>query len=165
MHLDIMDSIPMPTTTLTTNVYHIELHAKSQTDWLTTPGIPQLLIEHIRMCRVLSGIRIHAFCIVADHLELLLSAGEEHPYEWAKTFMRRTLADVHLFAENSDMRWDKNFICEPVYEGAEQRKLAIHIEIDAPFGPDGHGLWPWTGICFPHLLDPIQWADVPVSNE
>lgn len=71
-------------------VFHVITNTRGRMPWCTFPGIPEILIDNLNMTRNLHDACIYAFCILPDHIHIVMKPG-----------MKGLSAFMHSFKRNS----------------------------------------------------------------
>ncbi|MDB4979121.1 MAG: hypothetical protein JWM56_1307 [Candidatus Peribacteria bacterium] len=161
------------------SLFHVRIHAHRHVPWLIDSGLPQILIEHIRLLRVHGDIRLFAFCILPDHVHLLMQAASRAQLSRSiRLFKRHSMADimrVQRYSLQSSLqpahgqdalttnaiRWRRGFHADLVQTDEERRNAYTYIQYNAQY----HALlergqdWPWSSLHFPHMLDGMIHSD------
>ena len=58
-------------------IFHVTTNAKQKIPWLTWTGVPEILINNLWMTRNLYHAEVYAFCILPDHMHVVLRPGEK----------------------------------------------------------------------------------------
>ncbi len=74
--------------------FHITTNAEEGVQWCTLPGIPEMLIDNLIATKNLHGALIHAFCILDDHMHIILTAGQKGVSNFMHSFKRNSSRDV-----------------------------------------------------------------------
>lgn len=77
--------------------FHITTNTFGAIPWCTIEGAPQMIIDNLLMTRNFHGAKLYAFCILPDHLHLILSPGERGLSAFMHSFKRNTSKDVTKF--------------------------------------------------------------------
>ena len=148
--------------------FHITTNSKAKIPWCTHRGIPELLIDNLLMTKNLHGAKIFGFCILPDHIHLLLEPGEKGLSNFMHSFKRNAMRDVKTLHRSGGSRtsatvcdviaWQKGFHDERIRDPEQRSHALSYIRTN----PIHHNLctsveeWPWVSDHFPHLLDPME---------
>ena len=149
--------------------FHITTNAHGKIPWCTWPGIPEILINNLVTTKKLYGVTLSAFCILPDHMHIILWPGEKGLSKFMQSFKSNSSKEITLrivpqlgrgvpATEKGNIRWQNGFHDERL-RNAEQRTNALRY---VTLNPVKHGLvesikdWPWTSLHFEHLLDPSE---------
>ncbi|OGJ55572.1 hypothetical protein A3D88_00215 [Candidatus Peribacteria bacterium RIFCSPHIGHO2_02_FULL_52_16] len=148
--------------------FHITTNSKAKIPWCTHWGIPELLIDNLLMTKNLHCAKIFGFCILPDHLHLLLEPGESGLSMFMHSFKRNTMRDIRSLyrsgrspssaTECDAIAWQKSFYEERIRDSAQRSHALSYIRTN----PVHHDLcasiedWPWLSDHFPRLLDPME---------
>lgn len=125
--------------------------------WLIYENIPHILIDHLRMARDIYKGELNAFCILPDHLHLILCPGERGLSKFMQAFKSNSMK---ILRKNYDMqaksfRWQAGFYDRRI-RSARQRSAAIgYVQGNAMKHRLVHEVmdWPWTSLHFPSVID------------
>src|SRR3989344_2706209 len=84
--------------------FHITTNSKKKIPWCTHRGIPELLIDNLLMTKNLHGAKIFGFCILPDHIHLLLEPGEKGLSNFMHSFKRNAMRDVKTLHRSGGSR-------------------------------------------------------------
>ena len=167
--------------------FHITANSKKDVSWCTCPGIPEILIDNLFMTRNIQNAKIYAFCIMPDHMHILMSPGEKGLSAFMHSFKRNSSKDIKYYLGSSGNRtraavvnifrsrgsdtpalqftgWHNGFYDERI-RSADQRTNAFNYIKRNPI--KHHSVtdivdWPWHSMHFEHLLDSTDfWFDSP----
>ncbi len=137
--------------------FHLTFVSRSRIPWCTEPGVPELLIDNLRMTRSLQQAELFGFCILKDHMHVLCRPGSNGLSAFAHSFKRNSARDYNALLERRGPCWQKGFHDERIRDADQREQALSYIQWNAVH----HGFvrtaeeWPWTSLHFPHLLD--QW--------
>ena len=117
--------------------FHITTNAKRKIPWCTIPSVPEILIDNLIMTRNIHGAKVYAFCILPDHMHIVVSPGKRGLSRFMQSFKCQSTRDINLLlAERRPLRsgdprvsatgdghliqWQKSFYDEQIQD-AEQR--------------------------------------------
>jgi REP element-mobilizing transposase RayT len=151
--------------------FHVTTNTKGNVSWCTWPGIPELLIDNLIMTRNIRGARLYAFCILPDHVHIVMSLGEKGLSAFMHSFKRNAMRDVRALRNKHTLRsgrsrssateviaWQKSFHDERIRDAEQQSNALAYVQYNAW----RHGLtgepngWPWSSLHFPYLLSPVE---------
>lgn len=155
-------------------LFHITTNAKDGIPWLTLDGVPEIIIDNLVMTRNLYQSEIFAFCIIPDHMHLMISPGDKGLSRFMQSFKSHVTIETKTILSNrsrepwlpatviSNICWQSGFYDEHILTN-KQRGRAIRYVHNNAFG---HKLvsnpsdWPWTSLNFENLVDPLDiWLD------
>ena len=85
-------------------VFHVTTVAKGRHCWCTKKRVPELLIENLMMTRNLHGAEVFAFCVLPDHMHILMRPGEKGLSVFMHSFKRNSSKDVGFIFNRSGSR-------------------------------------------------------------
>lgn len=77
--------------------FHITTNTRERSTWCTLPGVPEILIDNLRMTARLHEAEIIAFCILPDHVHFIVRPGEKGLSAFMHSFKRNCAKDVRYF--------------------------------------------------------------------
>ncbi|MDD4628003.1 MAG: transposase [Candidatus Peribacteraceae bacterium] len=75
--------------------FHITTNAKGKIPWCTLRGVPEILINNLIMTRNIHGAKVYAFCILTDHVHMVVSPGERGLSAFMHSFKRNSSWHIH----------------------------------------------------------------------
>lgn len=136
-----------------------------------------MLIDDLFMTRNVYNAAVYAFCILPDHMHILVGAGEKGLSRFMHSFRRNASRDVGMLippsggtpglrtpAAGNDMSftgWQSGFHDRYVTTDRKRMNAFYYVAHNAV----RHRLvtdiddWPWSSIHFPHLIDPLPMWD------
>lgn len=75
--------------------FHITTNAAGRVPWCTMEGVPEMLIDNLCMSRSVHSVQLHAFCILPDHVHIIVSVGEKGVSGFMHSFKRNSSKDLH----------------------------------------------------------------------
>ncbi|MEQ1849245.1 MAG: transposase [Candidatus Peribacteraceae bacterium] len=91
-------------------VFHITTNTKNKVPWLTLDSIPALLIDNLVMSRNIHGAKVFAFCILPDHMHIILEPGQSGLSALMHSFKRNVMRDTRKLLPEAEVR---NFRVSP----------------------------------------------------
>jgi putative transposase len=98
------------------------------------------------------GAQLFAFCILPDHVHMLISPGEKGLSSFMHAFKKNSSRDIpNLF-------WKKGYHDERIHDGKQRGTVLAYIQGNGM----KHGLvdeiwkWPWSSLHFEDVLDPMD---------
>ncbi|PIR49362.1 hypothetical protein COU79_05260 [Candidatus Peregrinibacteria bacterium CG10_big_fil_rev_8_21_14_0_10_54_7] len=167
--------------------FHAISNAKNGMPWCTQPDVPELLVDNLVMTRNLYGAALYAFCVLPDHVHIVLSPGPKGLSRFIHSFKRNSSWHIHqlhpaagvheLQLRNNEYRrssitpagaekyfsgWQNGFYDERIRDEQQRSNAIAYVQHNAY----RHGLiddpcgWPWSSLAFPDVLDPLEvWFD------
>jgi len=152
--------------------FHLTTVTKDRMPWCTHRMIPQVIIDNLLMSKRIYRINLYAFCILPDHVHLIIGSRDENLSKFMHSFKRNSSRDAReiyispvatvrepsLRSHDTCSGWQHGFHDENIRDD-DQLSTALRYVRDNAYG---HRLvskpenWPWSSIHFPHLLDPIE---------
>jgi putative transposase len=151
-------------------IFHVTTNTHERISWCTAKGVPEIIIDNLIMTRHLYQARLYAFCILPDHIHLILSPGEQGLSKWMQSFKSHSMVEIrqymglapvgashgsHLRAGPAPMRWQKGFHDERIRDERQRNTALRYVHYNAW----RHGLtnkpesWPWSSLHFEHVID------------
>ncbi|MDO8468667.1 MAG: transposase [Candidatus Peribacter sp.] len=163
--------------------FHITTNTREKVAWCTLRGIPELLIDNLLMTRNIQNARVHAFCILPDHMHIIMSPGKQGLSAFMHSFKRNSswhirqcfslAAGVHeprlpdetktiLTLKTGDIHWQNGFHDERIRDAVQRSNALTYVQYNAwrhglTADPEG---WLWSSLRFPDLIDLTEvWLD------
>jgi putative transposase len=157
-------------------LFHVTTNAKGRVPWCVLEGVPQLLIRDVFVTKVIHQAHIYAFCVLPDHMHILLQPGERGLSKFMKSFkenssrnirtlltLRRSWDDVVPATGTRPLDlftgWQSGFHDERIRDREQRQNALMYIENNARKHRlvDDMVNWPWTSLHMPEMLDPFEW--------
>ena len=121
--------------------FHITTNTQNKSPWCTLPGVPEILIDNLRTTRNLHDAEIIAFCILPEHMHIVLLVGAKGLTAFMHSFKRSSSKDVRFFLEPTNeiasfTGWQRSFHDERV-RNEQQLQAAMHYVLNNAMN---HGL-------------------------
>lgn len=132
--------------------FHITTAVRDRMPICTESGMPERLIHHLGETRGMQGAKLFAFCILPDHIHLLLSPGKKGLSAFLHAFKKNSSRDI------PSLFWQKGYYDERIRDDKQRGTVIGYIQGNAM----KHNLvtditdWPWTSLHFPEMLDPME---------
>ncbi len=75
-------------------IFHVTTNAAKKNPWLTMDGVPNVIIDNLMMTRNVHRAQVHAFCILPDHMHIILTPGEKGLSSFIHSFKRNSSKDI-----------------------------------------------------------------------
>ena len=150
-------------------LFHVTTNTRHSTPWCTWTGVPEILIDNLCMTRNLHGAKVHAFCILPNHMHMIVIPGRKGLSAFMQSFkrnsswhIRNTVATIHESSLRSMnvMRWQHGFHDERIRDDRQRSAAFSYVTYNAM----RHGLveniddWPWTSLHRQEMIDPfVDW--------
>lgn len=150
-------------------LFLVTTNTKGRIPWLTLLGVPEQLIRNLFFARDLYGAYLYAFCILPNHMHIILYPGLRGVSKFMQSFKTNSMRHIHeLFstAESTCSPLSKGEICWQ--KGFDARLLSGERAISHAFSyvhfnaakheivEDGSD-WPWTSLHFEGQMDCMEW--------
>ena len=151
-------------------IFHVTTNTRRNIPWCVWPGVPEILIDNLCMTRNIYQAEVYAFCILPNHMHVVLRPGLRglsafmHSFKRNSAFhisavMHFTAAEIHESPLRKQFTgWQKGFHDERI-ESAQQLEHALrYVRYNAwrhHFTNDPED-WPWSSLRFAHLMDPTD---------
>ncbi|MEK7137131.1 MAG: transposase [Patescibacteria group bacterium] len=86
--------------------FHLTITSQQRSAWCTLPGIPEILIDNLCMTRNLHKAELLSFCILPDHMHIIMQMGEKGLSAFVHSFKRNSSKDVRYAAIGECDRFD-----------------------------------------------------------
>lgn len=132
--------------------FHVTTSVRDRAPICIAKGIPKRIIHHLCETRGMQGAKLYAFCILPDHIHILLSPGEKGLSGFLHAFKKNSSRDIR------SLFWQKGYHDERIRDSRQRGTVAGYIQGNAM----KHHLvsdildWPWTSLHFPQMLDPME---------
>ncbi len=132
--------------------FHITTATKGRMPTCTESDIPKRLIRHLCETRAMQDAQLYAFCILPDHIHILVSPGEKGLSGFMHAFKKNSSRDV------PKLQWQKGYFDELIRSDKQRGNVIRYIQGNAM----KHQLvkeildWPWTSLYFDGVLDPTD---------
>ncbi|MCF7844587.1 MAG: transposase [Kiritimatiellales bacterium] len=142
--------------------FHITTVTRNRDPWCIQDGIPQILIDNLAMTRNVHQAKLFAFCILPDHMHILMSSGEKGLSSFMHSFKKNSSRDLANVFGKDVCRWQKGYHDEEIRDSEQRHNALMYIQnnpIRHEFA-EGIDVWRWSSVYFPHLIDPMEiWFD------
>ncbi|NOS67857.1 MAG: hypothetical protein HOO67_05860 [Candidatus Peribacteraceae bacterium] len=160
--------------------FHVTTNTKDKEPWCIVPGIPQIIIGNLLLTRHLQQAKVHAFCILPDHMHIIFEPGKRGLSAFVKSFKENSSRQIRRY-RNGDLNaslvsadavvcadmsglptpastfhgWQHGFHAQRIVQPGHYEQTIQYVERNASH----HGLvrtakeWPWTSLHFGHLMD------------
>ena len=149
--------------------FHVITNTKDGIPWCIYDGIPEILIDNLFMTRNIQEARVFSFCIMPDHMHILLCAGELGLSRFMQSFKCNSSRDVrrHLLTRSSDagvaaatdkIFWQKGYYDEHI-KSSQQRSRVTRCIRNNPVNhkfDDDVTKWPWSSLHYQNLMDEMD---------
>ena len=167
-------------------IFHVTTNAKQKIPWLTWKNVPETLIDKLHMTRNMQKAAIYAFCILPNHMHIIVRPGEKGLSAFMHSFKRNAMKDIRSFRSGRSrssaterrtdivqimhkpplrngespivLEWQKGFHDERIESADQLENTLAYVRCNAW----RHGLveapqdWPWSSIHFPFIVDPVE---------
>ncbi len=158
----------------------VTTNAKNKEPWCVFKNNPHILIGNLFLTRNLLDSKIFAFCILPDHMHIILEPGVRGLSAFMKSFKENSSRGIRRYMKEGIDYYDNPFASADAAVGASQ--FGINLFHGWQHGFDSRGIgtdtgmenairyvesnaarhhlvrsahdWPWTSLHFPHLLKP-----------
>ncbi|MEQ1849305.1 MAG: transposase [Candidatus Peribacteraceae bacterium] len=137
-------------------LFHVITKTKDSIRWCTRESIPERLIDHLRVTRDIHKAFLHAFCILPNHLHLLLSPGPKGLSSFMRSF--KSCSSKEFRRMDPAIGWQTGFYDERIRDAKQRGSVVGYIQGNAM----KHKLvrevtdWPWTSLHFLDVCDPLE---------
>ena len=156
---------------LQTGPFLVTTNAQDRIPWLIEPGVREVLIDNLCMTRNLYQAHVYGFCILPDHMHIVLNPGEKGISKFMHSFKRQSIADLHVIFpqpysggartsavggnETRMMKWQKGFdarILNTAHYLSDALTYVAHNGVHHGFVEHAED-WPGTSLQYSDLLD------------
>jgi putative transposase len=162
--------------------FHITTNTRNRFPWLTMDRVSEILIDNLVLTRNVYGAQLYAFCILPDHMHIIVSPGERGISAFMHSYKRNSSINVAQIIRSAGSHtrasllnrgagvyeprlrkqkiyaWQNGFHDERIRDSRQRSETLGYVHGNAM----KHGFvtdildWPWTSLHFPHLLDPME---------
>lgn len=157
--------------------FHVTTNAHDKIPWCTLGSIPGIIIDNFVATRNIHDARLHAFCILPNHMHMIVSPGEKGLSKFMQSLKSNITKDVHHYLLQYPeiprnlgrgvpatgntlcvLRWQNDFFDKRIRDARQLSATFGYVLGNAMH----HGLvatqekWPWSSMHFPHLIDSIE---------
>lgn len=75
-------------------IFHVTTNAAKKIPWMTMDGVPEIIIDNLMMTRNVHCAHVHAFCILPDHMHIILTPGKKGLSAFVHSFKRNSSKDI-----------------------------------------------------------------------
>lgn len=141
-------------------LFHVTTKTDNNVPWCTRNGIPDLLIRNLMTTKNNDKTGIHAFCILPNHIHLIISTGQKGLSRFMQSFKSNSAKEIRTtFPESAgSFRWQEGFYDELIRDERQQSAAIAYVHGNGA----KHGLakeiedWPWSSLRFQKLMDPLD---------
>jgi REP element-mobilizing transposase RayT len=141
-------------------MFHVTTVTYGRVPWCTIDGVPECLIDNLRMTAHLHDAIIEAFCVLPDHVHFLVIPGPKGLSAFVHSFKRNASRDIRALLRGGNdpplrdvgvVRWQKGFHDERIRDDQQKSATYDYIVYNAwrhhlVDDPDG---WAWSSLRFP----------------
>lgn len=77
-------------------LFHVTTNTKGRAPWCTWPGVPEIIIDNLMMTRNVHGAKVYAFCVLPNHVHLIVMPGPNGLSAFMHSFKRNSSKDVQF---------------------------------------------------------------------
>lgn len=150
---------------LQTGPFLVTTNTRGGMPWLMEPGVREILINNLSMTRNLYHAQLYGFCILPDHMHIVLNPGERGISKFMHSFKCHSMVEIRkiCFPSTSgtpwgSAMWQKGFDAR-ILKNAQYLESALHYVANngAHHGFAEHAEdWPGSSLQYPDLLDPTM---------
>ena len=153
-------------------LFLVTTNTKDRVPWLTLKGVPERLIRQLAFTRNLYGGRLYAFCVLPDHMHIILNPGERGLSRFMQSFKTNVMRDIRHFLSSDERAlvagngldsakptWQHSFHVRGLSGDRLIANALLYVQHNALRHrlADEPNVWPWTSLNYPYLLDPMEW--------
>jgi putative transposase len=141
-------------------VFHITTTTQCRTPWCTKNHIPQIIIDNLRMTRSIQNAKLYAFCILPDHVHILIYPGKKGMSKFMQSFKKNSSRDISSYFGHNEYRWQKGYHDERIQDIKQRSETWRYIHTN----PYKHNLvedfnnWIWSSLHFRNIID--EWETI-----
>ena len=84
-------------------MFHVTTNTFERIPWCTIKEIPEMIIDNLVMTRNIQKAKLFAFCILPDHLHIIINTGEKGLSSFMHSFKRNTMRDIRQLLPGNEM--------------------------------------------------------------
>jgi REP element-mobilizing transposase RayT len=126
--------------------FHVTTNAKERVPWCTHKDIPNILIDNLCMTRSLQKAELFAFCILPNHMHIIVRPGEKGLSAFMHSFKRNAMRDIRSSLPRSGRsrssatetdafvdcpHWQKGFHDERIRDDAQRSDALSYVTCNA----------------------------------
>lgn len=140
-----------------TGLFHVVTKAAEDTSWCTKENVPACLIQNIFLTRNIYSALVHAFCILPNHLHILMCPGQKGISSFMQSFKSNSAKDVRILL-GEKISWQAGFYDRKIRTEAQRSSAFYYVQGNAAKHRfvKNPADWPWTSIHFSDVCDPIE---------
>lgn len=141
-----------------TGLFHVITKTLNNIPWCTKSGVPECLLSCLFTARDLYGTQLYAFCILPNHLHLLLCPGSKGLSKFMQAFKSNSTKALRTKCGIEKFRWHPGFYDERIRDERQRSAVIAYVQGNAM----RHGLvsdildWPWTSLKHQAKVDPLE---------
>jgi len=126
--------------------------------WCTNKGVPRRLIDHLCKTRDVYGALLHAFCILPNHVHLVLCPGPKGLSKFMQSLKSNSAKNLRTVRGLENFRWQTGFYDERIRDSNQRSSAMAYVQGNAM----KHRLvseiidWPWTSLRHPEAVDLLE---------
>lgn len=146
-------------------IFHVTTNARGKIPWLTWQGVPEILMDNLWMTRNIHGAEVYAFCVLPDHMHVVMKPGERGLSRFMHSFKRNAMRDLRSFRSGRSLSsametiaWQKSFHDEKIETDSQRENVLAYVRCNAwkhGFVQDPND-WRWSSLKYPHLINAVQ---------
>ena len=78
-------------------LFHVTTNTKGRTPWCTLPRIPLMIVRDLMFAKTLSHSKLYAFCILPDHVHMILRPGPKGLSKFVESFKKNSARNIRIF--------------------------------------------------------------------
>ena len=150
--------------------FHVITNTKNGVPWCIYDGIPDILIDNLIMTRNIQKTRLFKFCILPDHMHILLCPGELGLSNFMQSFKCQSTRNINIFVNDrsrdprvpaagvNNYYWQARFYDEHIKSSTQRARTTRFIQNN----PVNHKLvddvskWPWSSLHYQKQMDEMD---------
>jgi len=86
-------------------LFHVTTNAKKHVPWCTSGQIPPIILDNLFMTRNLYDAKVYAFCILPDHMHIIVNPGDKGLSQFMHSFKRNAMRDIRANLRLDEYRY------------------------------------------------------------
>lgn len=97
-------------------LFHVTTKTQDNIPWCIQSGVPEHLINTLVLARNMHKAKLHAFCILPNHIHVLVSTGEKGLSKFMQAFKSNSVKELRQRPDGllKTIRWQAGFYDERI---------------------------------------------------
>jgi REP element-mobilizing transposase RayT len=85
-------------------LFHITTNARGKIPWCTLGDVPRIILDNLIMTRNMQHAELYAFCILPDHVHIIMSPSSKGLSAFVHSWKRNTMRDVRRLLPTTEVQ-------------------------------------------------------------